>query len=283
MVQAQSVGARLLAARRALGMSRRAVEDASGVSARALEKLEAGRQEVSLSRAVALCRLYGLSLTELVGEDAGVPAGYGADRSPKVQAVHGLLGKLARVLTGETTSLDFDLDQGRGWPGDEDEDQAEVLSRVEVVLQLFDQLDQVVASRQQPRRLPAIVHDLMRDGAALDADELYEVAVKRGLGLTDGLVGEAAVQLLIADTFYDGITRLSSEELDELADRLAAAAGIKRGRPFFGGQEVLADRPSHLLLAVQDSAEKRRKTLLRQLPPLIVSLALRRSVPVAKA
>ena len=253
-----------------MGLSRRAVEQASGVSARALEKLEAGQQELSLSRAGALGRLYGLSLAQLAGEaDLAAPS---ENRAPHFEAVPSLLGQLARILTGGASA---DVAEQSDL---EDKDQADEPQGAELILQQLERLDQVVATGQQPRQLPAIVRELLQEGTALEPHELKRIALKRGITPPDGLAGPAALQLLIADALYDGIARLGSDELDQLADQLAAAAGVKRGRSWFGGPEVLPEQVSPFDL-LQPSSEERRQALLRQLPPVIVKLALERRLP----
>ncbi len=228
---------------------------------------------------MALCRLYGLPLTRLTGEDGGGRPVVYAPAGPGIPAAHELVGQLARILTGApAVAAGGDRENGRS-----DADQAGELPELDLALQRLEAIDDMVTAGQQPRKLPAIVRDLLRDGAALARDELEALAFERGLALPDGLTGAVAVQLLIADAFYDGFTGLDVDQLDELADQMAAAAGIRRGYPFFGKEVLAARQSSFTTLPGHRNAKEQRAVLLRQLPPLIVDLACRRCVPLRRA
>ena len=102
-----TLGQRIQAHRTRLGLSQEGLGDKLGVSRQAVSKLEADGAVPDTNKLIALSRLFGISLNELLQVDGPPPAGEPAPvRRPRAKAVlAGVLVLALLALAGTTLSL----------------------------------------------------------------------------------------------------------------------------------------------------------------------------------
>ncbi len=96
-----ALGASVRAARAARGMSRSALAERAGLSARFVAQLESGRGNISVARLAGIAAALELPLASLLRENGGEPAGVAAEEKPAERSA--LAAEILALLDGEST------------------------------------------------------------------------------------------------------------------------------------------------------------------------------------
>jgi len=216
---AKVVGTRFRTARDAAGLSRTDVERRSGVSAKAIEKFEAGVQHPSYLRFGALCSAVGKSVEEILN---------GSDPEADYDEEPSMRGPIPAIVADPVADLLSELDELRA-----------------------------DGFENAQRRGMAIVDQLTHELHFLEPGELISIARKRGVDMatcpkaldlqtaiaqnsTKGQEACATVEQRIVDTALVGadLASVDRDALIKVADQLKQQFNLEAG--FFGWGETAA-------------------------------------------